>query len=294
MEMDADFSHKPEDVPSIAALEAGADFVIGSRYIPGGKIPEDWGLKRTLLSRWGNIFTRYLGGLSGVKDCTAGFRAIRGELLKRIDLNSLAVKGYAFQVALLHQALRKGGKVSEVPVEFVDRVPGETKLGLSDIIEFFANVVRIRIKDSHTFFKFAIVGLSGVFVNLGAFLFLTNFGMNKFIASPIAIELSILSNFFLNNYWTFRERNPIDRVAIRGLKFKGVSLLSLGLSYTTFVVLCLLFPRNPPLLHQLAGVIPATLLNYVLNSRWTFKSRPADLAPKTQMLSSIYEKFIDK
>ena len=79
MEMDADFSHKPEDVPRLlAALDAGADFVIGSRYVPGGSIPDNWGRLRQAISRWGNILARYLAGLYRVKDCTAGFRAIRG------------------------------------------------------------------------------------------------------------------------------------------------------------------------------------------------------------------------
>jgi putative flippase GtrA len=117
----------------------------------------------------------------------------------------------------------KGGTVVEVPVEFVDRVRGATKLGFSDMIEFFFNVVRLRVQDSRTIFKLAAVGLSGAFVNLGIFLLITRLGVNKFIASPIAIETSIISNFLLNNYWTFRERNPADRVAIRGLKFGSVS-----------------------------------------------------------------------
>ena len=111
MEMDADFSHKPADVPRLlAALDEGADFVIGSRYVPGGSIPENWGRLRQAISRWGNIFARYLAGLYRVKDCTAGFRAIRGSLLKRIDFSSLKVQGYAFQIALLNQAmLNQGG-----------------------------------------------------------------------------------------------------------------------------------------------------------------------------------------
>ena len=122
MEMDADFSHKPEDVPRLMkALDEGADLVIGSRYIPGGKIPENWGLKRRMNSRWGNIFARYVAGLSRVRDCTAGYRAIRTSLLKRIDLDTLGVQGYAFQIALLNKALRNRAVVKEVPVEFVDR-----------------------------------------------------------------------------------------------------------------------------------------------------------------------------
>ncbi len=84
MEMDADFSHNPQDVPRlIAALDNGADFVIGSRYVPGGSVPEDWGIARIMISRWGNIFARYIADLHKVCDCTAGFRAIRASTLRR-------------------------------------------------------------------------------------------------------------------------------------------------------------------------------------------------------------------
>jgi dolichol-phosphate mannosyltransferase len=148
MEMDADFSHLPADVPRLlAALEAGADFVIGSRYVKGGKIPENWGWLRQAISLGGNILPRYLVSLNQVKDCTAGFRAIRSTVLRKIDFNKLAsVKGYAFQVALLSQAMLNQAVVKEIPVEFVDRVRGVTKLGLSDIIEFLFKVWQIRVQ----------------------------------------------------------------------------------------------------------------------------------------------------
>ncbi len=145
VEMDADFSHKPEDLPRLVqALDAGADFVIGSRYTAGGKIPDDWGLLRRMISKWGNVFARYIAGLYKIKDCTAGFRAIRGSLLRKIDLTSLRVQGYAFQIALLHQAIVNGARVREIPVEFVDRARGTTKLGMSDILEFMLSAWRIR------------------------------------------------------------------------------------------------------------------------------------------------------
>jgi dolichol-phosphate mannosyltransferase len=148
MEMDADFSHLPTDVPRLlAALEAGADFVIGSRYVKGGKIPENWGWLRKAISRWGNILARHLVGLYLVKDCTAGFRAIRGALLRKIDFHTLSsVQGYAFQIALLYQAWLNQAVIAEVPVDFVDRVRGATKLGFLDIIEFIIEVWRIRFK----------------------------------------------------------------------------------------------------------------------------------------------------
>jgi len=93
-EMDADFSHKPEDVPRLlAALDDGADFVIGSRYVQGGSIPAEWGTVRRMNSRYGNLVARYVAGIYRVRDCTAGFRAIRGSLLRRINLQTCACRG---------------------------------------------------------------------------------------------------------------------------------------------------------------------------------------------------------
>jgi len=271
-EMDADFSHKPEDVVRLLAeIEAGADFVIGSRYVKGGSIPAEWSLLRRLNSRCGNIAARYIAGISKVMDCTAGFRAIRVSLLRRIEFDDLRVQGYAFQIALLHAAAKAGADIKEVPVDFIDRKYGESKLGTSDIIEFFINVWWIRLQNSATFIKFAIVGASGVLVNLGFFTLLLMADMNKFIASPIAIELSIVWNFMFNNYWTFRWRKTIDRTRIRGLKFNLVSIISLGVSYGTFVSLSLASPDTAPQIFQLIGIVPATIVNYLLNSYWTFK-----------------------
>ncbi|MGE5248453.1 MAG: GtrA family protein [Verrucomicrobiota bacterium] len=277
MEMDADFSHKPEDVPRlISALDEGADFVIGSRYVEGGRIPGDWGLLRRLISRFGNIFSRYIAGMYRVRDCTAGFRAIRASLLERIDLAGLGVQGYAFQIALLNQALARKAVVREIPVEFVDRKRGETKLGLSDILEFMANAWWIRFENSRSFLKFCVVGASGVVVNLGIFSLLIHSGMNKYLASPIAIEISILSNFALNNAWTFADRKTTDRFHIKGMKFHLISVAALGISYLAFVALSLLFPKLSPLYAQAIGIVPATFVNYFLNSRWTFRHTPEE------------------
>ena len=276
MEMDADFSHKPEDVPRLlAALDTGADFVIGSRYIPGGSIPGNWGRLRQAISRWGNIFARYLAGLYRVQDCTAGFRAIRGSLLQRIDFSSLKVQGYAFQIALLNQAMLNQAVIREIPVHFVDRQRGATKLGLADICEFVINVWWIRFQASRTFLKFAAVGIFGVVVNLATFIFLVHLGVNKFLASPLAIELAIVNNFLLNNYWSFRARNPSEPLLLKGLKFKGVSLLALGVSYATFLGLGVLFPHTAPYIHQVVAILPATFVNYFLNAYWTFRDKPA-------------------
>jgi dolichol-phosphate mannosyltransferase len=300
IEMDADFSHQPKDLARlIAGFENGGDFVIGSRYIKGGKIPDNWGRRRKALSKWGNICARYLAGLYKVRDCTAGFRAIRTSILRQIDFQNLNVQGYAFQIALLNQAMLLKAAILEIPVEFIDRERGATKLGLADIIEFFLNVWWIRFQASRTFLKFALVGLSGVIINLSSFIFLLHFGINKFIASPLAIEISIINNFLLNNYWTFKTRNSFDNLWLRGLKFKGVSLLALGVSYSTFLVLSLVMHKIPPTMQQAIAIVPAFMVNYFLNSSWTFKKQaqafsqdPKQIVPLSTELKTLAKDYV--
>ncbi len=272
MEMDSDFSHRPEDVPRlIEAIDSGADFAIGSRYVPGGKIPDDWSFLRRMNSKWGNVFARYVAGIYAVRDCTAGFRAIRADVIKKIDFETLKVRGYAFQISLLHEAILNHAIVREIPVEFVDRKRGQTKLGVSDIVEFMLNAWWIRFERSKTFLKFSVVGATGVVVNLVSFTLFMSVGLNKFIASPLAIELSIITNFLLNNFWTFSGREINDKIHIRGLKFNIISFVALGVSYSTFLILSAVDPAGIPQIHQAIGIIPATLINYFLNSYWTFK-----------------------
>jgi dolichol-phosphate mannosyltransferase len=281
-EMDADFSHKPADVPRLlGALEDSADFVIGSRYVRGGSIPREWSFHRRLNSRVGNIVARYVAGLYRIRDCTAGFRAIRADVIRGIPLDRFRVQGYAFQVALLHAAVIRGATVLELPVEFVDRTVGESKLGIKDIVEFLASAAAIRFQSSKVFIKFCITGASGVLVNLGVFSVLMALGVNKFVASPIAIQCSIITNFLGNNYWTFRRRNLVGPVGARGVRFNFVSLLSLCVSYLTFVALSRGFPRIAPQAAQLIGIVPATLVNYFLNSYWTF--RDPRTAPRAEV-----------
>jgi len=256
----------------VQALDDGADFVIGSRYVPGGSIPREWNLLRRLTSKYGNIVARYLVGLYKVRDCTAGFRAIRSSLLRKISLSNIKTRGYAFQIALLYEAVIRKAVTREISVDFVNRTKGESKLGISDIIEFILNAWWLRFRASATFIKFLMVGASGVIVNLGFFTLLLYMGINKYISSPVAIEVSIITNFILNNIWTFRWRQNKSSIYVRGLTFNIVSVLALGLNYGTFILLSLLFPNLSPQLAQFAGIIPATAVNYFLNSYWTFKN----------------------
>ncbi len=134
VEMDADLSHEPEALPGLVApLEAGHEVVIGSRYVPGGSIP-NWAWHRRLLSRGGNVYASLLLGL-GVADATAGFRAYAATLLERIDLDRIRAEGYGFQVEMTYEAKRAGASIVEVPIRFVDRVEGESKMSLHIVVE---------------------------------------------------------------------------------------------------------------------------------------------------------------
>ena len=134
IEMDADLSHEPEALPSlIAPLSDGVDLVIGSRYVPGGSIP-NWRWHRRLLSRGANIYAAVLLGLH-VTDSTSGFRAYRADALRRIDLGAVRADGYGFQIEMVHRVLGQGGRVTEVPIRFVDRVVGKSKMSMNIVIE---------------------------------------------------------------------------------------------------------------------------------------------------------------
>jgi dolichol-phosphate mannosyltransferase len=134
VEMDADLSHEPEALPGlIAPLHDGVDLVVGSRYVPGGSIP-NWRWHRRLLSQGGNVYAALLLRLH-VADSTSGFRAYRAEALRRIDLGAVRAEGYGFQIEMVHQVLKHGGQVTEVPIRFVDRVEGKSKMSMHIVVE---------------------------------------------------------------------------------------------------------------------------------------------------------------
>jgi len=132
-QMDADLSHAPADVPRLLDAAEQADFVIGSRYIQGGRI-ENWPLHRRLLSAFANRYIRAITGMT-IRDCTSGFRCWRREALERLPLASIKSDGYAFIVELAFEASRAGFRCAEVPITFVERRQGASKLSGAVIIE---------------------------------------------------------------------------------------------------------------------------------------------------------------
>jgi len=144
-QMDADLSHDPKEIPNFLREIKNYDFVIGSRYVKGGKIL-NWGINRKIVSFFGNFFARIVAGMYNVRDCTTGYRAIRTDLLKKVDLDNINVHGYAFLLGLLHACYKKGARIKEIPITFLDREYGQSKLTKKDMLEFFFNSFKLRFK----------------------------------------------------------------------------------------------------------------------------------------------------
>ena len=145
LEIDCDFSHDPKDVPRlIASCETGADLTLGSRWVKGGGTV-NWGTGRTLVSRGGSIYARTILGV-GVRDLTGGFKCFRRAVLEGIDLDAIAAKGYGFQIEATYRALRAGFKVVEIPITFVDRRVGESKMDGSIVVEAMLQVPALRYR----------------------------------------------------------------------------------------------------------------------------------------------------
>lgn len=208
-EMDADLSHDQTKIPAmIEKLDQGYDVVLGSRYIPGGGIPANWGIARKFLSVIGNIVAMVLFTRFDIKDWTGGFRALRRWVYEKFKPHVTEYRNYTFQLSSLYWALYYKAKVVEVPFHFVDRTAGKSKMPKLEYIVstlWFIVTTRIREPAIQKFIKFGIVGFSGYLVTaLGLWLFTYNLPLS-FLAWPLATELGIISNFVWNNAWTFKE-----------------------------------------------------------------------------------------
>jgi dolichol-phosphate mannosyltransferase len=142
-QMDADFSHDPNDLPRLLGEAAGADLVLGSRYVAGGGVT-DWGRIRRLISRGGSAYARLLLGV-GIRDLTGGFKVYRREVLEAIQLETVSSLGYGFQIETTYRTLRAGFRVVEVPITFRDRRVGQSKMTGRIVLEAARRVPEMRM-----------------------------------------------------------------------------------------------------------------------------------------------------
>jgi dolichol-phosphate mannosyltransferase len=265
-EMDADGQHDPCMIPLFIHLcNFGFSLIIGSRFAPGGSTP-DFSLWRKSISKIGNWMIRYLGGVPRIQDCTSGFRCIKADLITKCNFGFLSTRGYSFQSSLLCELMRNGAKVIEVPIIFPDRRHGQSKLALKDQIEFLFNIGKIRFNRSKDFIKFCIIGIIGVVVNFGLYLFLTrSAGVIYEIAAPISIEISIVLNYLLKQI--FASDNRLNMIFNTEKlwefhKVAGIAGISSYLIFLFFIHALDLYD----LFAILLGIGIGIIINYTINS----------------------------
>jgi len=143
MEMDADFSHNPEEIPNFLKYIEEYDVVLGSRYIKGVNVV-NWPLKRLLLSYFANLYTRIITGMD-VKDATGGFKCFRATALSKINFDEVKSNGYSFQIEMTYRLWKKGAKLKEIPIIFVDRLEGESKMSKKIVYEAIFMVWKLKL-----------------------------------------------------------------------------------------------------------------------------------------------------
>lgn len=300
-EFDADLSHDPTKIPDfLAEIDNGADMVLGSRYIPGGGIPKNWGFHRKLLSVVGNwIIMAVLTNFS-IRDWTTGYRAISKKVYQTVHdkLDSAQFFGYTFQIGFLYSAVKAGFDIREVPFQFVDRTEGESKLGPEYIKNTLLFIFRVRIQEilNHRVFKFLVVGGTGTVVQLlslqlfryilpvFSFFAVTNY----LVATFLSIEVAIGSNFALNNMWTFADRKlPLAQLPAKFLQFNvtsaGSILIQLLVAFfgERFFGIFAIFNFSWPLaftfdsgtLYVMIGIVLGLFWNFFAYNKFIWKER---------------------
>ncbi|MEI7652756.1 MAG: glycosyltransferase [bacterium] len=225
-EMDSDFSHDPAEIPHyLREIDRGADMVVGTRYSKGGSIPANWGLDRKIYSIGANMVIRL--GFMRMKNTewTNGYRAITSKLVLQIVPAMGSYTGYVFQVAFLDKAMLAGAKIVEIPIQFTDRVYGESKINAKQYaFQTFAYVF-----NNSSFIKYLIVGVTGAIVDIGGMRFLWKVvGLDVLLANRISMELAVITNFLLNNFWAFSHKRVKGGVPAYLKSFLQFNLIAIG------------------------------------------------------------------
>jgi len=242
-EMDADFQHDPQDIPRfLDKIKEGYDYVLGSRYVSGGSIPKDWGIQRKFLSYFGSAFARFVLGTRHIKDYTTGYKASRVKgFVDKINLDKILSKNFAYKIHLLYEMLSLKAKTVEIPITFKDRERQMSKSNaFRESAESMKVVIILRGRRNARFIKVCVVGAVGAFIQIvlsSIFISLVGYGNvpvfglmtvpNTVLSNVVATELAILSNFFINNSWTFNDKKITD-FGLLIKKLPAFNFLSLG------------------------------------------------------------------
>jgi len=265
---DADGQHDETKFDEMLSKLKQNDLVIGTRYKKGGSV-EGWSKYRIFVSRFAAMLSKpFLS--NKITDPMSGFFGIKKTVFQKYA-SKLDGRGYKILLDILFQSNKF--KIEEVPYHFKTRKAGQSKLSSKVIFDYLLMLLNQAYKTHKHFIPFSIVGLSGVFVNTGILYGLTEFlGIHYLYSSIIAIEISIITNFLLNNFWTWSHRKLKTTFLSRLFKFNLVSLISLTVNFTTLFLLTQ-YLGLWYVYSNLIGIFAALFINYFVNDRWTFKEQ---------------------
>ncbi len=245
IEMDGDFQHPPKTIPlMLSAIDDGYDYVLGSRKIEGGSNPKGWGFQRLFFSEFGGFVARVILFFPGKKffeitDPTTGLKASRVKgFVDKMDFDHLYSRSFAYKLEFLFKMVKLGAKVKEIPLQFGLRMTGDSKITTNTPKDIFRTIFLLRWNDDTTqkFIKFGCIGLFGFAINkigLDIFAnltkpFIVTVGLRNTLANALASEVAIVSNFTLNNLWTFKNEKitSIAKLIKKFTAFNASSVIS--------------------------------------------------------------------
>jgi dolichol-phosphate mannosyltransferase len=281
LEMDADFSHDPKYISIMLTEIETHDVVIGSRNIKGGGV-EGWGAMRHFISKGGSLYAQTILGCP-IKDLTGGFTMWTKNALTKIGIHSIISKGYSFQIEMKYRAWHQGCRVKEIPIIFVDRKLGTSKMSKKIFVEGLINVWKIKLAKTDAenkntfkeFIKFGITGGLGTITNLIIFFFCAD--IFNLPPVPVSIGCFIVSgtqNYFINHRWSFARNMRGAKPSVkRWLLFLCASLA--GLAVNIAVMAAVLKYIAPPykFIAQACGIAAGMFINFVFSKFIVFKEK---------------------
>jgi len=271
-EMDADFSHKPEEIHLFLEKINNCDCAIGSRYIIGSEI-RDWGWKRTFFSKWANRYARMILGIP-IKDYTNGFRCYTRRAIKALNVNHIEQKGYVVLSAVAYQLKKKGFTFGEVPTIFINRRRGISNLGLHEIREAFFGILVIRSPKFALHMRqglmFIFCGATGAIIDLGSLaVFVELFEMDPKIAFIFSTLLAVVYVFLFNKYVTFKSHG--ESVSRQVVKFLSVYVFTAVINI--LIANALLWFGMFYLLAKAIAIGIIAFFNYLFSHGFIFRNR---------------------
>ncbi len=286
IEFDADFQHPPQDIPVLLReIEAGYDYVLGSRKIKGGSNPKGWGFKRVFFSEVGGFVARTVLFFPGkaffrITDPTTGLKASRVKgFVDSMDMDHLYSRSFGYKLEFLYQMVKLGARVKEIPLRFGLRTQGESKIESKTAKDIFRSVFLLRWHDEATqkFLKFGTVGFIGYLVNAIGLAVFSNLTHTEWLSWLLSTELAIISNFIWNNLWTFKSDkiNGALSVIKKFLQFNLTSIGALLIQTISGTALVSLTHLNRQLLLPFIIIFLVLPYNWLMYNLVIWKKKPS-------------------